>query len=60
MAGDDHPLCNDVLVAYCAWLGSQPVAAELNKKYTPMRLKITGASRCPPLASVAASFDTDR
>jgi hypothetical protein len=37
-----------VAVAYCCWLGFQPVAPEVSMKYTPFRLNSAGASRWPP------------
>ncbi len=34
-----------VAVPYFCWFGAQPVAPDVNRKYTPLRLNIAGASR---------------
>ena len=44
----DHGPARLVAVAYFAWLGLQPVAPEVSRKYTLPRLNTAGASRCWP------------
>jgi len=45
----DHPVHGPETleaVAYCAWFGLHPVAAEVSMKYVLPRLNRAGASRC--------------